>query len=86
MANISVDHDSKDEELKLIKNCVAQLAEHFESVHIVCTKPSGENTAVLTWGGGTWFARYGSLRDCVIKMEEQTRIGVRQGDDAGNNG
>ena len=71
-------HEKRD--LDLLKSHATRLAEHFESVQIFCTRhmPSEvDGTITAAWGEGNWFARYGSVREWVVKEEERMRVSVR---------
>lgn len=61
------------EDLALVKRSVSQLAEHFDTVQIVCTRVVGDGTVQVNNGVGNWYARYGSLRDWVIREEANLR-------------
>lgn len=65
---------------RIVKSHVAQLSEHFDSVQIVCTKQHEGGTIVVPYGEGNWFARYGSVKEWVVKREEAMRMELRQSD------
>jgi hypothetical protein len=74
---MSANTEDKDRELNLLKSHVAQLAEHFDSVHISCTRfdAESEGTVNVHWGEGNWFARYGSVRAWLLKQEQDATGG-----------
>ena len=51
----------RDEKLALVRRHIAQLAEHFDTVQIFCTKSEGKNTVQWKDGVGNWYARYGQV-------------------------
>lgn len=71
--------EDRQRDLDIIKSHAAQLAEHFDSVQIFCTRHAAEHDGTINaqWGEGNWFARYGSVRDWVVKKEEEMRVEVR---------
>lgn len=54
------------------------LIERFETVTIFATKHETEDSSSYCVGRGNWFARYGQVRNWLIKREEETRCGVRK--------
>lgn len=75
------DDDDRDE--RRLKEAVAHLREHFDSVQIVVTRyntaPSG-GTVIRYKGSGNYYARIGSVTDWLITQEEKSREEVRQED------
>lgn len=73
----------KDEDLDRVKKATEALGEHFDSVHIFCTRhePGTEDGTVnISWSAGNWFARYGQIKEWIIKAEERTRKWVQNND------
>lgn len=65
-----------DAGVMLITSSLESLREFFDSVHIVCTRYDNDGegfTDVISRGAGNWNARYGSLKETVIKLEESMR-------------
>lgn len=63
-----------------VRQAAQALAEYYDSVQIFASRDeSGEHegTVNVHIGVGNWFARYGQVKDWVIKIEEQTRVNVR---------
>jgi len=58
-------------DLATVKGFAAQIAEHFDTVQIFCTKKVPDGTNVHTWGDGNWYARYGQIKEWVIYTESQ---------------
>lgn len=62
-----------DELVKIIRSHASKIMEHVDSVQIIATVKDGEDTTFLQVGLGNWFARFGSVREWLIKQEERTR-------------
>ncbi len=67
------DDEIKDRDTATLKKHVAMLEEHFDSVQIICTRREEAGTIRADWGSGNWYARYGSVREWVLKEEEIER-------------
>jgi hypothetical protein len=70
-----------NEDLQHCQEAIDKLMEHFDSVQIFanrheCGKENG--TVNVSLGGGNWFARYGQVHEWITKVEEESRIHVRQ--------
>lgn len=65
-----------------VENALKALALHWGSVHICCTRYKNDNqggyTDTISRGTGNTEARYGSLKQTVIKLEEKMRIDMRK--------
>lgn len=87
---MSEDEQQADEEderaesdMRIVRSHVTQLAEHFDTIQVFCTRHMETElggTIVLHLGSGNWFARYGGVREWVIKQEESMRITERNED------
>lgn len=66
-------------DLSKLKSHCAQLAEHFDSVMIFCTRhqPEDGGTVNCRYGSGDWFARYGHV-SMWLKTEEANFGGMCQ--------
>lgn len=72
---------TKEEQLKMIEQHVESLGEFFDSVQIFCSQrdPDGkQETQTFATGCGNWFARYGQIREWVIRAEESSREQARR--------
>lgn len=70
-----------DQEFEIVRRAASGLAEHFDSVHIFCTRQgtaTESGTVNVNCGEGNWFARYGQVREWVVKQEELSRQSVRE--------
>jgi hypothetical protein len=65
-------------EFTLMKNCVAQLSEHFDSVRIVATRHANGSTAHASWGSGNWYAQKASVEEWLLSAEARTQAQVTQ--------
>jgi hypothetical protein len=69
-----------EQQLSPLKKAIHDLGEHFESVQIfVSTHQPAEvgGTVHASVGVGNWYARYGQIREWVIRTEEETKCRVR---------
>ncbi len=69
-----------EEEMDLLKQHANQLAEHFDTVQIFVTRHAAgelDGTVNANWGAGNWCARYGQIRNWMIKQDERTRMEVQ---------
>ncbi len=64
----------------MIQQHVNALAEHWESVHIFCSRHDGakEQSRCINLHSGSWFTRYGQIREWVEYEEERIRIQARE--------
>lgn len=80
--NKTMDPDQTAEaDLKVVREHAQKLGEHFDTVMIFVTRhESGEKngTVRLRFGLGDWYARYGNVREWLVKSEEQIRIDARE--------
>lgn len=63
---------------KLIEETVDNLSQHFDTVHVLATRYEGSDTLNISKGSGNWYARYGQMREWLLKADEQTKIGTRK--------
>lgn len=70
---------NQDKDLKLVQLAVDQLIEHFDTVQVLVTRCNGDEdgTVSVSLGAGNWFARYGHVKDWIVKEEEKVRKEVR---------
>lgn len=70
-------------DVKRIDECLAHLGEHFDSVMIFATRnESGESdgTIRVQKGVGNWYARYGQVRQWIVRVDEDERDNARRGE------
>jgi hypothetical protein len=70
------DEDAQ-QDMDWIKAACEQLGEHFDTVQIFVTRFDPEDgTTNIDWGSGDWFARYGKVKQWVLKEERRIALGV----------
>lgn len=78
-----IDSEDEDQDVAIVRSHAVQLSEHFDTVQILCTRTSGDvdGTVNVSWGEGNFFARYGQVREWIVKQDERTRIMQRRRDE-----
>jgi hypothetical protein len=70
--------EQQDQDLAHLRQHVAALAEHFETVQIFATRhEQGRGTIHCAWGSGNYYARAGHVRAWLAKEDEGERDSVR---------
>lgn len=71
---------TQETDTNALDRALAILTEHFEAVTILVTRFDGESgNTVSAWRGrGNWHARYGQVREWVVKREAEARIEARK--------
>jgi len=69
--------------LKVAKNCVSVMREHFDSVHVVGTAYDCETgeTTILHTGAGDFYARMGAVQKWLSQEDALTRNSAVVDDD-----
>lgn len=72
-----------DPDVLRVEKSARELMEHFDSIQIIATRyePDEKETVTISRGIGNWSARYGSVRESMVKMEESFKEGIRRQDD-----
>jgi hypothetical protein len=70
--------EQHDADLARLREVVAKLGEHFDCIQIFASKYEDGDTISWHQGLGHWTARYGQVREWVIKQEEGMRCDRRQ--------
>ena len=73
----------RNNDMERVQKALDTLAEHFDSVHIFCTRHEGGQlgaTVKMSMGVGNWFARYGQIREWLLIEEESSRSQCRDKD------
>jgi hypothetical protein len=73
---------TKEQLMELVDLHAAQLAEHFDSVRIFCTKHNSDGegdsaTQGYSKGRGNYYAQEGQIREWLTAMNEETRVNQR---------
>lgn len=72
------DEAEADNLVRMLQEAADKLAEHCDSVQIMATRRKGSAVDQRCAAGtGNIYARFGSVRDWIIFMEEQSRIEAR---------
>ncbi len=56
---------------------VEQLGEHFDVVHVFCSRYSATDkppTMAINRGSGNWFTRYGQIKEWVLYEDERIKL------------
>lgn len=72
--------EEADRDMGLVRKHMEALSEHFETVQIFVTRhePATENGTIgVNMGLGNWYARYGQVRESLVKEDEEFRKNVR---------
>lgn len=81
MEPVTEERDPKDVDVERLRDACDRLAAHFETVQIFATRANkgGEDGSTLMFnqGSGNYFARYGQVKDWIIREEEVSRSQVR---------
>lgn len=77
---MSEDNKSANQDMERVNKLVAELSEHFDTVHVFCTRHESDDigTVRLSRGSGNWFARFGQIQEWVIREIEGARIATRK--------
>lgn len=65
----------------IMQHAIDRMSEHFDSVQVFVSRyePNQEGgTMSLHLGQGNWFARFGQVKEWVVKREENARIDCRR--------
>ena len=76
--------NSREADIARVDKALKELGVFFETVHIFCTNHNADpdnpdsGTVTTTKGQGNWHARYGQIKEWMIKQDEYTRIQCRK--------
>jgi hypothetical protein len=59
---------------EIVESHASQLAEHFDSVQIICTNVESGSTMTYATGRGNFYARHGSVTEWAMRENEKVRI------------
>jgi len=66
-----------------VQKALDMLGEHFDSVQILCTRYNGGDdggTVNISRGTRNWFARYGQMKEWMIREDETSKESRRKPD------
>lgn len=74
------DYTQRDaDESARVTQAAKELAEHFDSVTILCSRHEGSRgTRTVAKGAGNWHAQFGIVREWLIDHEEDIREAARR--------
>lgn len=84
MPDDNISSNSREADLAMVRQHVQQLAEHFDAVHIFCSRhmPAElDGTVCVNQGCGHWHARYGQIREWLVYEDERARCAARKSED-----
>lgn len=63
----------------VVAKAIDNLGEHFDTVQIFCTRNGIEDQSLInvTAGSGSWYARYGQIKDFMLRCEERVKCDIR---------
>ena len=65
-------------ETEIVQRHIDQLLEHFDTVHVFCTRHEPDKgTFNISRGDGNFFARFGQISEWITQSNEQTKMSVR---------
>lgn len=72
--------DEKESAVSLVRKCLNELGEHYDTVQIFATRHEAgkDGTVNVQLGVGNWFARYGQIITWVVKADETHRIDAQK--------
>lgn len=71
----------REERVKLIQSHVDRLAEHFDSVTILCSDAYSGNTGSYKFGAGNYYARLAMAREFIDEDQARTWRSVMNPED-----
>lgn len=63
----------------VVAKALDNLGEHFDTVQIFCTRNGIEDQSLVnvSAGSGSWYARYGQIKDFILRSEERIKCDIR---------
>lgn len=73
----------KDADIQRLREATAKLAEHFDFIQVVAGKWDGSNSNNTRYhhGIGSYYARYGLMREWLLEADAKTRADAVADDD-----
>lgn len=71
---------SRESDMAAVDEAITKLGEHFDSVMIFVSRYDGGDVGSVNVakGLGNWYARYGQVREWLVKEEEVARIEAKK--------
>ncbi len=77
--NTEADKQQDAEESARVESACKALAEHFDSVTILCSRHEGSRgTRTIAKGAGNWHTQFGIVREWLLNHEEDIREDARR--------
>jgi hypothetical protein len=75
-----IESNQRKEDMDRIDRVVHQLSEHYCTVHVFVSRHEGDKdqTRSVNRGSGSWFSRYGQIREWLVYEDERIRECARQ--------
>lgn len=68
--------DQVPQDEKRLEAALQALSEHFDAVQIFATITDPDGTRTHEVGSGNWYARYGHVKEWVVKQEAVARFRI----------
>lgn len=78
---MSLTPEDRERNVAILRKACEQLGETFDTVQIFVTRhEAGEHDGTINihYGSGNWFARYGQVKNWMIRADEQERNTTRE--------
>jgi hypothetical protein len=66
------------DEMDRIVAATRSLGEHFDTVQVFVTRHGPDGTGNAGFGEGSWYARYGQVREWLIREDEKIRREIHE--------
>lgn len=77
---------SANPDIERVTQALNTLVEHFATVHIFATRhepAEADGTINVSKGVGNWFARYGKVKEWVVREERRSQITTEKSENEG---
>lgn len=74
-SNVTAEEEQDAKESAMVAEAVKNLAEHFDSVTILCSRHEGSRgTRTIAKGSGNWHTQHGIVSEWLINREQTIRL------------
>lgn len=77
---------SANPDIERVTQALNSLGEHFDTVHIFATRhepAEADGTINVNNGVGNWFARYGQVKEWIVREERRSQITTEKSENEG---